>query len=100
MSVPFGKLNGKLRHAGRPHGDDPLPFAVRHLCRLVESALELLFEIGDERWRFALGAFWVAALPRLELVLLRGPTLYSLSAGGSEGKVLLRMSELLSESWC
>jgi hypothetical protein len=40
---------------------------------LAESVLEELFEASDERWRFALGALWVAALSRLELVLFRGP---------------------------
>jgi hypothetical protein len=39
MPVPRGKLNGKLLHTGRPHGDEPRPFALRYLCRLVESAL-------------------------------------------------------------
>src|ERR1019366_3299629 len=73
VPVPLGKLKRKLPHTGRPHGDESLPFTLRHLCRLVESALEYLFEVGDERWHFALGALGVAALSRLELVLFRGP---------------------------
>jgi hypothetical protein len=70
---PFGKLNGKVLKTGRPHGDGLLLFAPRHFYLLAESVLEELFEASDERWRFALGALWVAALSRLELVLFRGP---------------------------
>ena len=102
MPVPLGKLNGKVLKTGRPHGDGLLLFAPRHFYLLAESVLEELFEASDERWRFALGTFRVAALSRLELVRFRGrpgPTLYS-SAGGPEGKALLRMSGLLSEPWC
>src|ERR1019366_6582750 len=44
MPLPLGKLNGKLLQTGRQHGDDPFSFALCHLCLLVESALEYLFE--------------------------------------------------------
>src|ERR1700730_10725800 len=73
MPVPLRKLNGKVLKTGRPHGDELLLFAPRHLYLLAESVLEELFEASDERWRFALGALGVAALSRLELVLFRGP---------------------------
>jgi hypothetical protein len=65
-----GKILGRVSASARTTRRGQ---TLRHFCRLVESALELLFEVEEERWRFALGTFRVAALSRLELVRFRGP---------------------------
>ena len=74
MPVTLGKLDRKLLHAGSPHGEDPLPFALRQLHLLVKGLSNSCLRSGASDGCLPLGALGVAALSRLELVLFRGPT--------------------------
>src|SRR5712671_8047377 len=71
MTVPLGKLVGKLLHADLELGEENLPCVVcdRHL--LVEGAFEQRFEVEQDRPRFAFGAVRIAALAGHELMLFR-----------------------------
>jgi hypothetical protein len=100
MPVPLGKPNGKLLHAGLPHGNELLPFALRHLCLFVERALEFRFEIGRSDGVLRLAPLGLPLCPGLNWCSFGGrpgPTLYSPSADGQEA--LLGIAGLLSEPW-
>src|SRR5712671_6548779 len=71
MTVPLGKLVGKLLHADLELGEGAplLSVCQRHLS--VESVFEQLLEAHQDRPGLGFGSVGIATLPGLELVLFR-----------------------------